>query len=125
MIRKQLGNIAYIIYITKVNHHDVTSKVLYFGEVTITSDFPVFRLYLLFINFLREGVLRMARGTVKWFNEKKGFGFIEKDDKTDDIFVHYSDIAMSGFKSLNEGDIVQFDVENGRKGLIAKNVQVM
>jgi len=63
----------------------------------------------------------MAQGTVKWFNESKGFGFIRSEDGSD-VFVHYSSIQSSGFKSLAEGDTVSFDVEKGQKGLKATNV---
>jgi CspA family cold shock protein len=63
----------------------------------------------------------MAKGTVKWFNESKGFGFITREDGTD-VFVHYSSIQSNGFKSLAEGDSVSFDTENGAKGLKAINV---
>lgn len=64
-----------------------------------------------------------VKGTVKWFNEKKGFGFIECEDGTD-VFVHYSGIASSGFKTLNEGDRVSFTLEQGQKGPAAVNVMV-
>ena len=63
----------------------------------------------------------MNNGTVKWFNETKGFGFIS-GDSGDDIFVHYSSIAGGGFKSLLEGDSVSFEIEEGDKGLKAVNV---
>lgn len=63
----------------------------------------------------------MANGTVKWFNESKGFGFITGEDGSD-VFVHYSSIQSNGFKSLAEGDRVSFDTENGPKGPKAINV---
>ena len=64
----------------------------------------------------------MANGTVKWFNDKKGYGFINEDQGRD-IFVHFSAIDMQGFKTLSEGDVVMFDVEESDRGPEAKNVK--
>ena len=66
----------------------------------------------------------MANGTVKWFNEKKGDGFIEQENGPD-VFVHHSGINASGFRTLNEGDRVTFDIEQGQKGPAAVNVTVV
>jgi CspA family cold shock protein len=65
----------------------------------------------------------MARGRVKWFNEKKGFGFIEQEGGGPDVFVHFSAIQGSGFKTLAEGQAVQFEVIQDAKGAKAQNVQ--
>ncbi|HPL62512.1 MAG: cold-shock protein [Syntrophales bacterium] len=66
----------------------------------------------------------MSEGIVKWFNESKGFGFIEKDGGGD-VFVHYSAIQAGGFKTLSEGQRVSFDVTQGKKGPAAENVKVL
>ena len=63
----------------------------------------------------------MSKGTVKWFNESKGFGFITQENGTD-VFAHYSAITGEGFKTLSEGDLVSFDVVEGDKGLKASNI---
>ena len=64
----------------------------------------------------------MAKGTVKWFNESKGFGFITQEDGGPDVFAHYSEIQGEGFRNLAEGDAVSFDVVEGDKGLKAANI---
>jgi CspA family cold shock protein len=65
----------------------------------------------------------MATGTVKWFDGKKGFGFIVPDDGGNELFVHHSDIVMEGFKDLNDGQAVEFEVGEGQKGPCAQNVK--
>jgi CspA family cold shock protein len=74
------------------------------------------------IKFLVWEVLRMVKGTVKWFNDKKGFGFLSREDG-DDVFVHFSNIEGDGFKTLREGDPVEFEVQDGPKGPQAVNVK--
>jgi len=66
----------------------------------------------------------MEKGTVKWFNAAKGFGFISRNDG-EDVFVHFKSIVGDGYKTLNEGDSVQFEVEKGPKGLQAANVSII
>ena len=64
----------------------------------------------------------MPQGTVKWFNSEKGYGFIEPDDGSEDVFVHFSGIAGGGFRSLEEGEKVSYEVTRGKKGMQAENV---
>ncbi len=66
----------------------------------------------------------MATGTVKWFNDSKGFGFISPSDGSDDVFAHFSEIQSEGFKSLQEGQAVSFEVTQGKKGLQASNIKL-
>lgn len=66
----------------------------------------------------------MNKGTVKWFNNQKGFGFIS-DEEGNDVFVHYTGLSMDGFKSLTEGQAVEFEVVNGEKGPQATNVTIL
>jgi CspA family cold shock protein len=75
------------------------------------------------LNTERKDV-KMAEGIVKWFSDKKGFGFIEQENGPD-VFVHHSGINATGFKSLKEGDRVTFDIEKGKKGPAAVNVKVI
>ena len=70
-----------------------------------------------------SGEINMATGTVKWFNEGKGFGFIAPDDGSKDLFAHFSEIKGSGFKTLAENQKVEFEVTQGQKGLQASNIR--
>jgi len=66
----------------------------------------------------------VEKGTVKWFNDKKGYGFIVPDDGGEDLFVHHSNITMEGFRTLDEGQAVQYEPSQGRKGPEATNVEL-
>jgi CspA family cold shock protein len=70
----------------------------------------------------KGGLQNMPQGTVKWFNDEKGYGFIEPADGSDDLFVHHSGINGSGFKSLEEGQKVSYEATRGKKGMQAGNV---
>jgi cold shock protein len=70
----------------------------------------------------KGGLQHMPQGTVKWFNDEKGYGFISPDEGGEDLFVHYSGIAGNGFRSLEEGTKVSFEATRGNKGMQAENV---
>ena len=72
----------------------------------------------------RRGLAKVATGTVKWFNAEKGFGFISQSEGPD-VFVHHSAIQMNGYRSLEEGQAVEFEVQEGQKGLQAANVRAL
>jgi CspA family cold shock protein len=103
-------------------YHEGGSRLFLF----VTCSLPVARSVLFYQvpagGRSREGVSVMAEGTVKWFNDAKGFGFIEQDGGKD-VFVHYSSIKGEGFKSLEEGARVSFDIVDGPKGPAASNVK--
>lgn len=71
--------------------------------------------------FTEQEAFGMARGKIKWFNDAKGYGFIEQESG-EDVFVHFSAIQMDGFKTLAEGQVVEFEIQSGNKGLHAANV---
>jgi CspA family cold shock protein len=75
------------------------------------------------MNGIERKAAQMARGSVKWFNDQKGFGFISLEDGSKDVFVHHTAISGSGFKSLSEGQLVEFEVVQGQKGPAAANVR--
>ena len=75
------------------------------------------------MSLIEERTKKMAQGIVKWFNDSKGFGFISQDDGGNDVFVHHTAIESEGFRTLAEGQRVEFEVQQGPKGLQAANVR--
>jgi len=106
------------LYDALVSHERTATVIL--TRVAVFDGPPLMRGDVLSLPY-QEGLL-MARGTVKWFNAEKGFGFISQEDGPD-VFVHYSAIEASGFRSLNEGDAVEFQVVQGPKGPQAQAVK--
>jgi CspA family cold shock protein len=96
---------------------------LVFGSLDISTDGCLQRPESTVLS-ARTREKNMAQGTVKWFNAEKGFGFIAQDGGGEDVFVHYSAIQSSGYKSLDENQKVEFDVTAGPKGPQAENVRV-
>jgi CspA family cold shock protein len=88
-----------------------------YSKIVIGENTPYLQAILIFFG----GILVMNKGTVKWFNNQKGYGFIS-DEAGNDVFVHYSGLLMDGFKSLDEGANVEFEIVNGEKGPQAVNV---
>jgi CspA family cold shock protein len=90
------------------------------GSVELKAEENPF--HLLGVSSGAQELLHMTVGKIKWFDNKKGFGFIRTNDNPEDIFVHYTNIQGTGFKTLEDGDTVQFELVQGNKGLHAENV---
>jgi CspA family cold shock protein len=98
---------------------DPSWGVSFFSKVGCTSRQPLAKV----VGGISPEEQDMATGTVKWFNADKGFGFIAPDDGSEDVFAHFSAIQSSGYRSLDENQKVEFDVEQGQKGLQAANIR--
>ena len=101
---------------------------VWFISISRSSRFTIYRQHIpvsdsLGASQICKGCIVMATGTVKWFNDSKGFGFITPDDGGDDLFAHFSAIVEEGYKSLKEGSRVTFEVTEGPKGKQASNIQ--
>jgi len=101
--------------IVMIPHQNAKKKI----EILTVASVMLFLIQIKFFLILEVSV----RGKVKWFNSQKGWGFLTRDDGEGDVFIHYSKIAMEGFKNLKEKEDVEFDLEEGEKGLQAINVK--
>jgi CspA family cold shock protein len=101
----------------------LTGSVFFLKGVSLCSGKPPEQETLSIIHY-QEEIFPMPNGTVKWFNDSKGYGFIEQESGPD-VFVHHSAINAEGFRSLNEGDQVTFEIQQGPKGPAAVNVSVV
>jgi len=101
-----------------VRHFELVSLNSFRAPLSVASDL------LSAENSTNKGRKKVEQGTVKWFNDAKGFGFISRQNG-EDVFVHFSAISANGFRSLQEGQAVQFNVVRGPKGFQAENVQVL
>lgn len=117
-IRVKLTRNAEVLYPVQVIER---SRLRQGSEAPILALFVYARRTLHVGDLKKGGEVKMAQGTVKWFNDSKGFGFIEQDGG-EDVFVHYSAISGDGFKTLAEGELVEFEIQQGPKGLQAANV---
>jgi cold shock protein len=111
--------------LAKVFLRCLAKKLAYCLKHTLfASIYPTGRRKRLFFTMVKKGFYMMASGTVKWFSNQKGFGFICANDGGADIFAHFSTIEMDGYKSLKPGQPVIFEVHQGPKGLHATNIRI-
>ena len=115
---KPLKNVSIVWLTTDQTRQRIEGKLVQTGELSESSCVPIEVLFF-------EGGFAMATGTVKWFNDAKGFGFITPDEGSDELFAHFSAIQASGFRTLKEGQKVTFEVVDGPKGKQAQNISVM